>query len=108
MNTENAIKEILNYFENTILFRPVLTTGGLSEPIQLKRQPKIDLVNALSDHTDGKTFKAENIEQVYDVIAGVFKKNVEEIKPIVDAFIKENGIETSKPIYIHAYLVEAG
>ena len=108
MKTEEIVQDIVNYSENTILFRPNLTAQGLGAPIQLKRALKMEIAN--TKPTDGESYKLyelDDVEQARQIIAGVYQKQTKEIQPEVEAFVQKHGVDTSKPLYLIAYLVEA-
>ena len=108
MKTDEIVQDIINYSENTILFRPNLTSRGLGAPIQLKRALKMDIANAKpTDNDSYKLYELDDVEQACQIIAGVYQKQKKEIKPEVEAFIQQNGVDTSRPLYLIAYLVEA-
>ena len=108
METAEIIKEIVNYFENTILFRPNLTSYGLQPPTVLKKQLHLDIVNTKpKDQNDSKIYPLENIEQVYEILSGIYQKPVSETKGFVDDFVRRQKVELAHPLYLVAYMLEA-
>jgi hypothetical protein len=108
MTTPDIIREITNYAENTILFRPNLTPHGLGTPTQLTRTLKIDISNSkLTDPDNYKLYELQDVEQAYGIIAGVYQKSKEDIKMEVDSFLQKQEVNAVEPLYLVAYLVEA-
>jgi hypothetical protein len=58
---------------------------------------KIDLANAKpTDNDSYKLYELDNVEKAYQIIAGVYQKQMKEIQPEVEAFIQKHGVDTSK------------
>ncbi|MBC7948993.1 MAG: hypothetical protein H7Y42_14000 [Chitinophagaceae bacterium] len=107
MTTQEMVQEIVKYFENSSLFRPHLTPQGFSTPTQLEGALKIDISNGIpTSLDDSKTYELESVEQAYEIISGVYATPKGEIQPEVDSFLQENGVDSAKPLYLTAFLVE--
>jgi len=108
MTTEEIIKDVVDYSENTILFRPNLTPQGLGAPIQLQRSLKIDISNNKpTDDNSYKLYEINDIGQATEVIARVYQKPENEVRSEVDSFLKKHNVDLSKQLYMIVYLVEA-